>query len=231
MYPQPRFLQQVVSLSPARHLALEESKQSGAKSANQSCWRIWIGLLVALHPAVQVYKRLPWRHSLLETRPHLHIIRGGNRRSYVLEVHFFGAKRSNLQFFRDVSNRIGNFVVVMIRAPNASESLFRYVSYSRTTVSAAGIRSCLGRNPYPAGDKLLSSRLATVRRAKRYVCSLQTFYRALDRKTRYVPKGCKRKGSGANPGEGRASHLLKPRPPTPQVWSRLADLLVWGPAV
>jgi hypothetical protein len=43
---------------------------------------IRIGLLVALHPAIQVCKRLPWHHLLLETGLDLLVIRTSNARSY-----------------------------------------------------------------------------------------------------------------------------------------------------
>jgi hypothetical protein len=88
MYPQPRFLQQVIRLFPARHLAPEESKQSGADSANQSCRRIRIRLLVALHPTIQVGKRLAGCHVILDTALHLWVIRRSNPRSYGRMEHF-----------------------------------------------------------------------------------------------------------------------------------------------
>ena len=89
MYPQPRFLEQVNSLFPAHHMRPEETKQSRAQGINQSCRRIRIGLLVALHPVIQVCKRVPWSDFLLKTRLHLLTIRGGNLRSYALWQHFF----------------------------------------------------------------------------------------------------------------------------------------------
>src|SRR5258708_7868745 len=93
MYTQPRFLQQVISLFPVRHLALEKSKQGGAKGANQSGRRIRIRLLVALHPAIQVCKTLPRHNVFFENGLHLWVIRSSNPPSYALWKHFFGNSR------------------------------------------------------------------------------------------------------------------------------------------
>jgi hypothetical protein len=88
MNSQPCLLQKVLSLLPGGHLAAEESEQSGAKSLDQSCRRIPVGLLVELHQAVRIHERLARRHILLKTMPHLQIIRGRNTRSYA-RGHFF----------------------------------------------------------------------------------------------------------------------------------------------
>src|SRR5258706_2135711 len=95
MNPQPRFLQQIISLFPVRHLALEESEQSRAKGANQSCRRFRIGLLVALHPAIEVAERLSWYNVLLETGPHLPMIRDSKTWSYGPLKDFFGDSRQS----------------------------------------------------------------------------------------------------------------------------------------
>src|SRR5258706_123906 len=111
MYTQPRFLQQVVSLFPVRHLAPEESKQGGAKSANQSGRRVRIGLLVALHPAIQVCKVLPRYDILFETGLQLWIIRSSNPPSYALREHFFGNSR-----------QLGHPICILLPALNIPDS-------------------------------------------------------------------------------------------------------------
>jgi hypothetical protein len=87
MNPQPGFLQQVISLFPARHLAPEESQQGRAECNNQSSWRLRIGSLVTLHPTIQVYKGLPRRNVLLEAGLHLLGIRNRTAWSYAIGQH------------------------------------------------------------------------------------------------------------------------------------------------
>jgi hypothetical protein len=50
---QPRVLQQVFCLPRRRRLAPEKSQQGGAERGDQDGRRLWIGLLVRLHPAIQ----------------------------------------------------------------------------------------------------------------------------------------------------------------------------------
>src|SRR5580658_4537637 len=50
---QPSILQQVLCLRRRRRLAPEESQQGGAQRGDQDCRRLWIGLLVTPHPAIQ----------------------------------------------------------------------------------------------------------------------------------------------------------------------------------
>src|SRR5580692_648536 len=50
---QPSVLQQVFCLPQRRRLAPKESQQGGAERGDQDGRRLWIGLLVTLHPAIQ----------------------------------------------------------------------------------------------------------------------------------------------------------------------------------
>src|ERR1700678_2719503 len=50
---QPRFLQQVFCLPRRRRLAPEKSQQAEAERGDQDGRRLWIGLLVTLHPAIR----------------------------------------------------------------------------------------------------------------------------------------------------------------------------------
>jgi hypothetical protein len=80
MDPHPGFLKQIICLLPVRRLAFEEPQQRRAYSDDQRAGRFRIGLLVALHPAIQVDMGLP--------DPHLLTIRRRRVRSYGLVKHF-----------------------------------------------------------------------------------------------------------------------------------------------
>jgi hypothetical protein len=80
MDPHPSFLKQIICLLSVRGLAFEEPQQRGTYRDNQGTSRFRIGLLVALHPAIQFDMGL--------LHPHLSSIRNRDVGSYVLVKHF-----------------------------------------------------------------------------------------------------------------------------------------------
>jgi hypothetical protein len=71
MDPHPGFLKQIICLLPVRRLAFEEPQQRRAYSDDQRTGRFGIGLLVALHPAIQVDMGLLDPHLLSIRRRHV----------------------------------------------------------------------------------------------------------------------------------------------------------------
>jgi hypothetical protein len=66
----PCFLKQIVGLLPARELAPEEPQQGWAQGPDKSNGRLWIGLLVPLHPAIYVVDRSRGYQGFLQSNAH-----------------------------------------------------------------------------------------------------------------------------------------------------------------
>src|SRR5277367_2476844 len=84
---QPGVLQQVFCLPQRRRLAPKESQQGGAERGDQDGRRLWIGLLVTLHPAIQFPTSSSLR-VLSQARSHPKRIHYQGQASYAIHGNF-----------------------------------------------------------------------------------------------------------------------------------------------
>src|SRR5271156_3350525 len=82
---QPSVFQQVFCLPRRRRLAPEESQQGGAQRGDQDGRRLWIGLLVTLHPAIQFRTSPPDLMVLSQARLHVDMFATTERQVTLVE--------------------------------------------------------------------------------------------------------------------------------------------------